>query len=270
MGRLHFSSAPKYQKVEPVCDEQTFPTWADQAFDPEAEDLGGLAMVYEAFVREDGRPLLPDDADAISELNSESSSSAATEDDDYPERLRSPTSPALSPQVVDPGSSEFDDFVRIEVPRPEPDGRPSTAPRPSSPLVQSITSTNVDDLPEHPSSDTPEVVLQRGDDERLFSYYRSHSGGSYERERPHYAARVVPGLDSRMASPARRVPGHARFSRPEGQRAPLSNPSIPDHGHPRPRSASVSDTLVVGARVPERWHTAVDGTVISSRVLAQR
>lgn len=242
------SSAPNLQ--EAYCP-------SDQAFDPEAEDLGGHAMVYEAFVGEDGRPLLPDDADAISELNSESSSSAATEDDEYPtlqrppsERLQSPSSPTLLPQVVEPGSNEFDDFVRIEVPRPEPDGRPLTMPRPSSPLRQSVT--NADELPEHPSSDTPEVVLQRGDDERLFSYYRSHM--AHERERPHYAPRAVPGLDSRIASPARRVPGHTRFfPRVEGQRAPLANPSVPDRGHPRPRSASVSDVLASGARVPERW-----------------
>jgi hypothetical protein len=218
-------------------------------------------MVYEAFLDKDGRPPLSDDADAVSELTSESSSSAATDDDEYAalrraprERLQSPPSPTLSPQIVEPGSNEFDDFVRVEVPRPEPDGRPLTMPRPSSPLRQFITSTSLDELPQHPSSDTPEVVIQRGDEERLFNYYQSYTGGSYER--PRYVARATPGLDPRIGSSARRVPGHTRFfPRVEGQRAPLANPPVADHPHPRPRprSASVSDATTPGARVPERW-----------------
>lgn len=262
MGRLHFSSAPKYQKAEPVSETKTFQTWADEAFDPDSDDLSGLMMVYEAFLDKDGRPPLPDDADAISELTSESSSSAATEDEEYPtlrriprERLQTPSSPTLSPQVAEPPSNEFDDFVRIEVPRSESNGRPLGAHQPSSPLRQSIA-PDIDELPEHPSSDTPEVAIQRGDDERLFNYYQSY-------ERPHFLPRAG------MASLARRIPGHPRISRIEIQRVPLANPPVSDHAHVRPRSASVSDVRA-GPRVPERWLSAVDGAIVSSRILAQR
>ncbi|KAB5594472.1 hypothetical protein CTheo_2103 [Ceratobasidium theobromae] len=239
MGRLHFSSAPKYQKVEPACEVQTIPTWADQAFDPEAEILNGQMMVYEAFLDRGGRPPLADDADAISELTSESSSSAATEDEEYTSERPAPPSPRLN---------EFDDFVRVEVPRTEPDGRPLTMPRPSSPLRQSITSANLDD----PHSHIYQVAVQHSDEDRLFGYYQART--TYERERLPYASRPPPGLDPRTASPARRFPGHPRFlSRVEGQRAPLANPPVSDHPHVRPRSASVSDVLTRGARVPDRW-----------------
>ena len=267
MGRLHFSSAPKYQKAEPVPEVKTFQTWADEAFDPDSDDLSGLMMVYEAFLDKEGRPPLPDDADAISELTSESSSSAATEDEEYPtlrrvprERLQTPSSPSFSPQVAEPASNEFDDFVRIEVPRSESDGRPLATHQPSSPLRQSIA-PEIDELPEHPSSDTPEVVIQRGDDERLFNYYQSY-------ERPHFLPRLGPEL--RVASSARRIPGHPRISRVEIQRVPLANPPVSDRAHVRPRSASVSDVRATGPRVPERWLSAVDGAIVSSRILAQR
>ncbi|KAG8712525.1 hypothetical protein FRC11_014932 [Ceratobasidium sp. 423] len=274
MGRLHFSSAPKYQKAaEPACEVQTFLTWADQSFDPESEVLSGQMMVYEAFLDKDGRPPLPDDADAISEL-SESSSSAATDDEEYPTLRRMPrVSLALStptpamPPSVELGSSEFEDFVRIEVPRSDPaEGRPSALPRPSSPLRNSITTG---ELAERPPVD---VVPQRDDEEHLFNYYQSYTGGSHERELTHYPTRVLPPIETRM-SPARRVPGHARFlPRADGHRAPLANPPAAEHPrpHPRPRSASVSDTLASGARVPERWLSVVDGTVMSNRMLAQR
>ncbi|CAE6418121.1 unnamed protein product [Rhizoctonia solani] len=279
MGRLHFSSAPKYQKaVEPVCEAQTFPTWADQSFDPESEVLSGHMMVYEAFLDRDGRPPLPDDADAISEL-SESSSSAATDDEEYPTLRRMPRLNITQPSAPDvvlppstaPSSNEFEDFVRIEVPRSDPsESRPLTLPRPSSPLRYSVTTTGPT---ERPLTDVPEVGQQRDDDEHLFNYYQNYSAGPRERERAHYPTRVLPPIETR-ASPARRVPGHARFlPRVDGHRVPLSNPPLTVdhlHQHPRPRSASVSDVLVSGPRVPERWLSAVDGTVVSSRILAQR
>ncbi|KAJ1306647.1 hypothetical protein OPQ81_007642 [Rhizoctonia solani] len=262
MGRLHFSSAPKYQKaVEPVCEVPTILTWADQSFDPEAEILNGQMMVYEAFLDKDGRPPLPDDADAISEL-SETSSSAATDDDEYPTLRRMPP---------EPGSNEFEDFIRVEVPRSDPaETRPSTLPRPSLPLRNSITTG---ELSERTPADAPEVALQRDEDEHLFNYYRNYTGGSRERERATHPTRVLPPIETRMSA-ARRVPGHARFlPRADGHRAPLANPPlVVEHlrPHTRPRSASVSDALASGARVPERWLSAVDGTVVSSRILAQR
>jgi hypothetical protein len=245
-------------------------------------------MVYEAFLDNDGRPPLPDDGDAASELNSESSSSAATEDlEEYPtlrrvtrERLRSPPSPALSTHSVELATNDFDDFVRVEVPPSDPTApaiQPLPSFRPRSPLRQSVTSTNLDELPDHPPSDTPEVVLQRGDDERLFAYYQSYITPPPERERPHYMARVAPRIEPRPWPSARRVPGHSRFLPSlatriavEGQRTPLANLPSADHVQPRPRSSSYSEILASGTRVPERWLAAVDGTVVSSRVLAQR
>jgi hypothetical protein len=226
-------------------------------------------MVYEAFVDKDSPPL-PDDADL--ELSSESSSSAATEDlDEYPtlrrvsrERLRSPPSPALSNHSIELTTNVFDDFVRVEVPQSDsiaitPVTRAASI-RPSSPLRQSVTSTILDDLPDHPPSDTPEVVLQRGDDERLFAYYQSYMAAPPERERPHYMARVVPRMESRPWPSARRVPAHARFPPPsatrigaEAQRTPLANLPSADSHQPRPRSASYSEVMAYGTRVPERW-----------------
>lgn len=284
MGRLHFSSAPKYQKaVEPACEVQTFFTWADQSFDPESEVLSGQMMVYEAFLDKDGCPPLPDDADAISEL-SESSSSAATDDEEYPTLRRMPRlnmAPPSATSVIPPsaesGSNDFEDFVRIEVPRSDlGETRPSNLPRPSSPLRNSITTG---ELAERPPVD--EVIPQRDDEEHLFNYYQNYTGGSHERERTHYPTRVLPPIETRM-SPARRLPGHPRFREQQsggrghwdvdGYRAPLANPPAVEHlrPHPRPRSASVSDSVLSGARVPERWLSAVDGTVMSNRMLAQR
>jgi len=274
MGRLHLSSAPKYA----VKQEPTYIKWADQAFDPEAEVLSGHAMVYEAFLDKDGCSPPADDGDGASELNSElSSSSATTEDlDEYPtlrrvarERLRSPPSPVLSTHSVELNPNDFDDFVRVEVPQSEisaPDTPTVTMPRPSSPLRQSITSSNLDELPDHSPSNTPEVVLQRGDDERLFAYYQVLP----EREHLHYVARAVPRMDARALPSARRLSGHLRFLPPvatrlEGQRTPLATPPSANYVHPRPRSASYSEIT----RVPERWVSTVDGTVISNRVLAQ-
>ncbi|KAF8705505.1 hypothetical protein RHS03_05523, partial [Rhizoctonia solani] len=285
MGRLHFSSAPKYQKAaEPVCEVQTFPTWAeaycpsDQSFDPEAEVLSGHMMVYEAFLDRDGRPPHPDDADVISEL-SESSSSAATDDEEYPTLRRMPRlnlAPPSAPDVVLPpstgsSSNDFEDFVRIEVPRSDlTESRPLALPRPSSPLRNSITTG---ELTERPPAEVSEASQHRDDEEHLFNYYQNYSGGPRERERTHYPTRVLPPIETRT-SPARRLPGHARFlPRADGHRAPLASSSLTmDHLHqyPRPRSASVSDVLASGTRVPERWLSAVDGTVVSSRILAQR
>lgn len=277
MGRLHYSSAPKYQKAaEPASEVQTFLTWADESFDPEAEVLSGQMMVYEAFLDREGRPPLLDDPDTISEL-SESSSSAATDDEEYPTLRRMPRlnlAPPSATSVIPPpsaesGSNDFEDFVRIEVPRSDPaESRPSVLPRPSSPLRNSITTG---ELAERPPTD--EAVSLRDDEEHLFNYYQTYTGGSHERERTHLPTRVLPPIETRM-SPARRVPGHARFlPRADGHRAPLANPP-PASEHlrpiPRPRSASVSDTLASGARVPERWFSAVDGTVMSNRMVAQR
>ncbi|CAE6530359.1 unnamed protein product [Rhizoctonia solani] len=274
MGRLHFSSAPKYQKtVEPACEVQTFFTWADQSFDPESEVLSGQMMVYEAFLDKDGCSPLPDDADAISEL-SESSSSAATDDEEYPTlrrmprlNLAPPSATSVIPPSAESGSNDFEDFVRIEVPRSDPgESRPSNLPRPSSPLRNSIPTG---EFAERPPVD--EVIPQRDDDEHLFNYYQNYTGGSHERERTHYPTRVLPPIETRMSS--RRLPGHARFQqsglgRADGHRAPLANPSTAEYirPHTRPRSASVSDNV----RVPERWLSAVDGTVMSNRMLAQR
>ncbi|CAE6472182.1 unnamed protein product [Rhizoctonia solani] len=278
MGRLHFSSAPKYQKaVEPVGEVANFPTWADQSFDPEAEVLSGHMMVYEAFLDKDGRPPLPDDADAISDV-SEESSSAATDEDEYPTLRRMPrlqlnpppvSIPVVAPPSADSGSTEFEDFVRIEVPPSEPpESRPLAQPRPSSPLRHSITTS---ELAARPSA-APATAPQRDDEEHLFNYYQNYTGASHERERTHYPSRVLPPIGT-ITSTARRVPGHARFlPRADGHRAPLANPPTAEHlrAIPRPRSASVSDVLASGVRAPERWHSAVDGTVLSSRILAQR
>ncbi|KAG8739233.1 hypothetical protein FRC12_016398 [Ceratobasidium sp. 428] len=283
MGRLHLSSVPRYiAKPEPVVEDQVFTKWADQAFDPDAEVLSGHVMVYEAFLDKDGHLPLPDDGDG-SEFNSETSSSAATEDEEYPplrrparERLGFPSSPTLSTQSVEPATNEFDDFVRVEAPPSDsitatPTVHPLSVVRPSSPLRQSVTSTSLDELPEHPSSDTPEVVLQRGDEERLFAYYQSYITAP-ERERPHFAARVAP----RMAA-GRRVPDNPRLVPPvitrlgvEGQRTPLANSLNVGTRQPRPRSASFSEVIASGTRVPERWVSTIDGTVISTQVLAQR
>ncbi|KAG9079136.1 hypothetical protein FS749_008792 [Ceratobasidium sp. UAMH 11750] len=288
MGRLHFSSSPKYiVKQEPVCEDLVFATWADQAFDPEAEVLSGHVMVYEAFLDRDGRPPLPDDGDA-SEINSESSSSAATEDlEEYPparrsarERLAFPSSPTLSTQSVELTTNEFDDFVRVEAPPSDsitatPAAHSVSVVRPSSPLRQSVTSTSLDELPDHPPSDTPEVVLQRGDEERLFAYYQSYTVAPPERERPHYS-RGVPRVEHRPWPTARRIPGNPRFLPPtasrigEAQRTPLANTLNTGAHQPRPRSASFSEVIAAGTRAPERWLAAVDGTVISNHVLAHR
>ncbi|KAF8757580.1 hypothetical protein RHS01_03388 [Rhizoctonia solani] len=216
MGRLHFSSAPKYQKAaEPVCEVQTFPTWppeaycpSDQSFDPEAEVLSGHMMVYEAFLDRDGRPPHPDDADVISEL-SESSSSAATDDEEYPTLRRMPRlnlAPPSAPDVVLPpstgsSSNDFEDFVRIEVPT----------------LISQRA------LTERPPAEVSEASQQRDDEEHLFNYYQNYSGGPRERERTHYPTRVLPPIETR-GSPARRLPGHARFlPRADGHRAPLAS-----------------------------------------------
>jgi hypothetical protein len=287
MGRLHFSSAPKYiVKQEPVCEDQVFAKWADQAFDPESEVLSGHVMVYEAFLDKDGRPPPPDDGDA-SELNSESSSSAATEDlEEYPpargsarERLAFPSSPTLSTRSAELTTNEFDDFVRVEAPPSDPTTVTPAAHslnvvRPSSPLRQTVT---LDELPDHPPSDTPEVVLQRGDEERLFAYYQSHTAALPERERSYYMTRPVQRVEHRPWPTTRRIPGNPRFLPPtaarigvEGQRTPLANTSSMGAHQPRPRSASFSEVTAAGARVPERWLAAVDGIVISNHVLAQR
>jgi len=291
MGRLHYSSAPKYAaKQEPTYEEQNFVKWADQAFDPEAEVLSGHVMVYEAFLDKDGHPPLADDGDGASEFNSElSSSTATTEDlDEYPtlrrvahERLISPPSPVLSAHSVELGTNEFDDFVRVEVPQSDnlaPDSRPLATHRPSSPLRQSITSSHLEDLPDHPSSDTPEVVLQRGDEERLFAYYQSQTPAQQERERERqpYVTRVGPRMDSWASfHQGRRAPGHSQFLPPiatrlEGQRIPLANRPGGVYVYPRPRSASFSEVLAAGTRAPERWVSTVDGTVVSNRIVAQR
>ncbi|CAE7075185.1 unnamed protein product [Rhizoctonia solani] len=262
MGRLHFSSAEKYQKTEePACEVQTFPTWSDQSFDPEAEILSGHMMVYEAFLDKDGRPPLPDDADAISDV-SEESSSAATDEEEYPTLRRMPrmAPPFPAPPSAESGSNEFEDFVRVEVPRSDP---ASTLPPPSSPLRNLVTTGELAERP----ADAPGAP-QRDDEEHLFNYYQIHPGV----DRTHYPTRILPPIETRM-SPARRVPGHARFLPRDGHRAPLANPtSVVEHLRPlpRPRSASVSDARASEARVPERWHSAVDGTVLSSRILAQR
>jgi hypothetical protein len=217
-------------------------------------------MVYEAFLDRDGRPPLPDDADAISEV-SESSSSAATDDEEYPTLRRMPrlnsTHPPAPDVVLIPStgssSNEFEDFVRIEVPRSDSaESRPLALPPPSSPLRYSVTTG---EPVERPPTDAPEAAPQRDDDEHLFNYYQNYSGGPRVRELTHYPTRVLPPIETRP-SPARRVPGHARFlPRADGHRAPLANPPLTaDHLHqyPRPRSASVSDVLT-GPRVPERW-----------------
>lgn len=287
MGRLHYSSAPKYTvKKEPTYEEQCFVKWADQAFDPEAEKLGGHDMVYEAFLDKDGRPPLLDDGDGASELNSElSSSSAATEDlDEYPtlrrvarERLLSPPSPVLSAHSVELGTNEFDDFVRVEVPPTDtlaPDTRPLATHRPSSPLRQSITSSHLDDLPDHPSSDIPEAMPRRVEEERLFTWYQPHTPAQQERERQPYVTRIPPRPDWVMPQ-TRRTPGHSQFLPPistrlEGQRIPLANRPGGVYIYPRPRSASYSEVLAAGTRAPERWVSTVDGTVVSNRVVAQR
>ncbi|CAE6524330.1 unnamed protein product [Rhizoctonia solani] len=257
MGRLHFSSAEKYQKaVEPVSEVQIFPTWADQTFDPEAEILSGHMMVYEAFLDSDGRPPLPDDADAISDV-SEESSSAATDEEEYPTLRRvprmslAPTS-VVAPPSAESGSNEFEDFVRIEVPRSDPtESRLSALPRPSSPLRNSITTGELIER----SADAPGAARQRDDEEHLFNYYQNYTAGSHERERTHYPTRILSPIETRM-SPARRVPGHPRFlPRADSHRAPLANPPVVEHLRPlpRPRSASVSDARASEARVPERW-----------------
>ncbi|KAG8741463.1 hypothetical protein FRC10_002831 [Ceratobasidium sp. 414] len=288
MGRLHFSSAPKYiAKQEPVCEDQVFAKWAeahcrtDQAFDPESEVLSGHVMVYEAFLDKDGRPPLPDDGDA-SELNSESSSSAATEDlEEYPpargparERLAFPSSPTLSTRSAELTTNEFDDFVRVEAPPSDsitvtPAAHSLNVVRPSSPLRQSVTITSLDELPDHPPSDTPEVVLQRGDEERLFAYYQSHTAAPPERERPHYMARAVPRVEHRPWPATRRIPGNPRFLPPtttrigvDGQRTPLANSSSMGAHQPRPRSASFSEVIASGARVPERWQVEVPARLV--------
>ncbi|KAG9126435.1 hypothetical protein FRC07_003463 [Ceratobasidium sp. 392] len=290
MGRLHLSSAPKYiVKQEPVSEDQVFAKWADQEFDPEAEVLSGHVMVYEAFLDKDGSAPLPDDGDA-SDVNSESSSSAATEElEEYPparraarEHLGFPSSPTLSIRSVEPATNEFDDFVRVEAPPSDSIAPAGTAHspsvvRPSSPLRQSVTSASLDELPDHPPSDAPEAVLQRGDEERLFAYYQSYIAAP-ERERPQHLVRVVPRPEHRpwSGATARRIPGNPRFLPPtvtrvsaEGQRTPLAN-SVSIGRQPRPRSASFSEVIASGTRVPERWHAAIDGTVVSTRVLAQR
>ncbi|KAG9101643.1 hypothetical protein FRC06_002766 [Ceratobasidium sp. 370] len=275
MGRLHFSSSPKYiVKQEPVCEDQVFATWADQAFDPESEVLSGHVMVYEAFLDKDAGPPLRDDGDA-SEVNSESSSSAATEDlEEYPparssvrERLAFPSSPTLSTRSAELTTNDFDDFVRVEAPPSDsitvtPAAHSLNVVRPSSPLRQSVTSTSLDELPDHPPSDTPEVVLQRGDEERLFAYYQSHTAAPPERERPYYTSRGIPRVEHRPwpVVASRRVPGNPRFLPPttarigvEGQRAPLVNTLNAGAHQPRPRSASFSEVIASGARAPERW-----------------
>ncbi|KEP49970.1 hypothetical protein V565_089410 [Rhizoctonia solani 123E] len=272
MGRLHFSSAEKYQKAaEPACEVPNFPTWGDQSFDPEAEILSGHMMVYEAFLDKDGRPPLPDDADAISDV-SEESSSAATDEEEYPTLRRvprmslvpPPITSVVAPPSAESGSTEFEDFVRIEVPRSDhPESRPSTLPRPSSPLRNSITTGEL-------AERSADAASQRDEEEHLFNYYQNYTGGSHERT--HYPTRIFPLMESRM-SQTRRVPGHPRFlPRADGHRAPLANPPVVEHLRPvpRPRSASVSDARTSEARVPERWHSAVDGTILSSRILAQR
>ncbi|KAH7335443.1 hypothetical protein B0J17DRAFT_670208 [Rhizoctonia solani] len=261
MGRLHFSSAPKYQKTaEPAAEVPNFPTWADQSFDPEAEVLSGHMMVYEAFLDKDGRPPLPDDADAISDV-SEEDSSAATDEDEYPTLRRMPrlnlnpppaNIPVIAPPSAESGSTEFEDFVRIEVPRVDPtETRPSAQPRPSSPLRHSITTGELAERP----SEAPGAAPQRDDEEHLFNYYQNYTGAPHERDRTHYPSRVLPPIEMRMF-PARRVPGHARFlPRADGHRVPLANPPAAEHlrAIPRPRSASVSDVLASGVRAPERW-----------------
>ncbi|QRV88752.1 hypothetical protein RhiJN_16770 [Ceratobasidium sp. AG-Ba] len=287
MGRLHLSSAPKYiVHPEPVSEDQVFARWADQEFDPESDVLSGHAIVYEAFLDGPGHPPVPDDSDS-SELSSETASSVAADDHEEdaavrgPARQRpSPSSPALSTRSLEVTTNEFDDFVRVEAP-PSDSLAVNTvanslgAHRPSSPLRQSIT---LDDLPDQPASDTPEITLQSGDAERLFAYYHSHDVASAEHARPHHSSRAAPRMEYRPwpAAMARRVPGNSRLVSnivrigPEVQRTPLAHVSVPSAQQPRPRSASVSDVRPVGARVPQRWHAAVDGVVISSQVLAQR